>query len=132
MKLKESESVGLKKSTGEMKDAVISIVSILNKHKAGKLYFGVSNRGQVLGQEISEKTLRDISQAVAESIEPKIYPSIRRIEILGKTCVEVDFSGENQPYFAYGRAYVRVGDEDRQLSARELESFFLNNLTSPD
>ncbi len=29
------------------------------------------------------------------------------------------------PYFAFGRAYIRVSDEDRQLSAKELEALIL-------
>jgi len=38
--LKESETLELKRSTSELKEAVISIVSILNKHQNGELYFG--------------------------------------------------------------------------------------------
>ena len=37
----ETETLEYKKSTGEMKEAVISIASILNKHQKGELYFGV-------------------------------------------------------------------------------------------
>ena len=57
----ETEQIEFKKSTGELKEAVISIASILNKHGSGKLYFGVKNNGDVIGQEISENTLRDVS-----------------------------------------------------------------------
>lgn len=34
--------------------------------------------------------------------------------------------GKDVPYYAYGRAYIRMGDEGRQLSARELENFILH------
>ena len=37
----ETEQIEFKKSTGEMKEAVISIAAILNKHGKGDLYFGV-------------------------------------------------------------------------------------------
>lgn len=36
----ESETVEHKKSTSELKEGVSSIAAILNKHKAGELYFG--------------------------------------------------------------------------------------------
>ena len=36
--LKESEKLELKKSTSELKEGVISIVAILNKHLGGDLY----------------------------------------------------------------------------------------------
>lgn len=41
MKYKESEKIELKKSTAELKDAIISIAAILNKHGRGEVYFGV-------------------------------------------------------------------------------------------
>lgn len=39
----ETETLEYKKTTGEMKEAVISIASILNKHQKGELYFGINN-----------------------------------------------------------------------------------------
>lgn len=60
----ETETAEYKKSTGEMREGMESIASILNKHGHGTLYFGVRNDGEVIGQEASEKTLRAVSQAV--------------------------------------------------------------------
>ena len=74
MKLKESETIEFKKSTSELKDAVISIVAMLNKHRKGEIYFGVKNDCSVVGQYIDENTIRDISKAIADNIEPRIYP----------------------------------------------------------
>ncbi|MDP2908213.1 MAG: ATP-binding protein [Nanoarchaeota archaeon] len=125
MKIKESEDVELKKSTSELKEAIISITAILNKHKKGTLYFGIKNDGNAIGQHITESTLREISQAIANSIEPKIYPEIKTETIDRKNCVKVSFEGHEQPYFAYGQAYIRVADENRQLSAKELENIIL-------
>jgi len=127
MKFKESETIELKKSTSELKEAVISIVAILNKHQKGEIYFGIKNDGSIIGQDISEKTIRGISITISEHIEPKIYPKINQIKINNKKCVRVQFYGKNIPYFAYGRAYMRVGDENRQISAKELEKLFLRN-----
>lgn len=123
--MKESETIELKKSTSELKEAVISIVAILNKHGSGELYFGIRNDGTVIGQQVTEKTIRDISQALAEGIEPKIYPKIERVNIENRDCILITFSGESQPYFAFGRAYMRVGDEDRQLAVSEMEKLVL-------
>ena len=121
----ESEMLEFKKSTSELKEGVISIAAILNKHQKGTLYFGIKNDGTVTGQEISEKTLRDISKSISDKIEPKIYPEISKVHIEGKSCIEVQFYGSNVPYFAFGRAYIRVSDEDRQLSAKEIERLIL-------
>ena len=47
----ETEHIEYKKSTGELKEGVISVASILNKHGEGMLYFGVKNNGDVIGQK---------------------------------------------------------------------------------
>ena len=44
---KETETLEFKKTTGEMKEAMISISSILNKHGIGTLYFGVKPNGDI-------------------------------------------------------------------------------------
>ena len=63
MKFKESETLELKKSTAELKEAVISIVAMLNKHRRGKLYFGINNDGQVVGQTVSGQTIKRCVQS---------------------------------------------------------------------
>ena len=39
--------------------------------------------------------------------------------------MQVEFTGEEAPYFAYGRAYIRVADEDKIMSPAELENYIL-------
>ena len=67
-KLKESETIELKKSTSELKEAIISISAMLNKHQEGNVYFGINNSGKVVKQTISERTIREISKAIADNI----------------------------------------------------------------
>ncbi len=122
---KENEILEFKKSSGELKEGIISIGAILNKHKSGELYFGIRNDGLAVGQDVTEKTLRDISQAISNHIEPKIFPHITHIVIENQNCIHVKFEGNNVPYFAYGRAYMRVADEDRIMTPKELESYIL-------
>ncbi len=130
LKMEESEFLELKKSTSELKEGIISIVSILNKHKKGKIIFGIKNNGEVIGQIITEKTLRDISKSISDHIEPKIFPKIIKKTITGKKCIVIDFEGNDNPYFAYGRAYMRVADEDKRLSAKKLENLIIKKNNS--
>ncbi len=124
--LRESETVELKKSLAELKEGLVSIAAILNKHGAGELWFGVAPSGKPAGLDVTDKTLRDLSQAIAAHIEPKIYPQVTTQTVSGKTCIHIRFDGQNAPYFAHGRAYMRVADEDRQLSAAELETIIVD------
>ena len=50
----ETELVEFKKTTGELKEGLISIASMLNKNGKGTLYFGVRNDGEIIGQQIGE------------------------------------------------------------------------------
>lgn len=118
----ETEYVEHKRSTGEMREGMESIASILNKHGHGTLYFGVRpSDGEVVGQDVSEKTLRDISQKVGELIEPRIYPQIERLETPeGRAYVRVGFSGFETPYACDGRYRIRRADEDIVMSRAKL------------
>jgi ATP-dependent DNA helicase RecG len=122
---KENEKLEFKRSTAELREGVVSMTAMLNKHGCGELYFGIRNDGAPVGMEVSDKTLRDISQSIAHHIEPKIYPKINEVFIEGNACVYIEFSGEEAPYYAFGRAYIRVADEDRVMSPSELESYIL-------
>ena len=124
---KETETLEFKKTTGEMKEAMISISSILNKHGIGTLYFGVKPNGDICGQDVSESSLRDVSRAVYESIRPQIYPAIEEVILDGKHLIKVEFNGNNTPYSAAGRYYLRTADEDREVTPEELKSFFVSN-----
>ncbi len=121
---KETETLEFKKTTGEIKEGMVSIVSILNKRGIGTLYFGVKPNGDVTGQEVSESSLRDVSRTVYESIKPQIYPAITEEVFDGRHVIKVEFSGENAPYSAYGRYYLRTADEDREVTPEELKAFF--------
>ena len=59
MSFRETEQLELKKSTSLLKEGIVSMVSILNKHQKGELYFGIKNDGEVVGQTVTEKTIRD-------------------------------------------------------------------------
>lgn len=123
----ENEVIEFKKTTGEIKEGIISIVSILNKHQSGKLYFGIKDNGEIIGQDVSNKTIREVSKLISENIEPKIYPTVNKIKLDDKECILVEFEGDDIPFLAYGRAYMRVGDEDRQLSMKEIRKIILKD-----
>lgn len=120
----ETEYVEFKRSTAELNAATDSIAAILNKHQGGVLYFGVGPDGRVLGQAVTEDTLRKVSQAIAQRIEPAVFPDVDKISIGGKECVRVSFAGQSTPYASGGLYRLRVADEDRRMSTEQLAAFF--------
>jgi len=122
----ENEKIEFKSTTSEREEAMIAISSMLNKNGFGTIYFGVNDKGDAKGQQVSDSTKRDISTTIADSIEPKIFPSINIENIDGRKVIKVSFSGTNKPYSAYGRFYIRVGTENRKLSIDELKNLIKN------
>lgn len=123
----EDERTEHKRSTSEMREAMESVASILNKHGSGTLYFGVRpSDGEVVGQDVSEKTLRDISQAFTNRIEPRVVPAIERLETEdGRAYAKVSFAGDDRPYACDGRYRIRSADEDLPIGAALLEQMML-------
>jgi len=126
MMRKESETIEFKKSTAEVKAGVVSIVAMLNKHGRGEVYFGIDDHDKVFGQTIGWTTIKDVTQAVVDNTEPKIYPKVEARQIEGKDCIVVEAHGSDSLYFAYGRAYIRVGESDKAMSPQEIELRILN------
>lgn len=111
---KENETIEFKKSTGERKQAIVSIVAMLNKSGKGHLYFGVDDNGDVVGQQIGKNTLRDIANEIGQNISPRIFPEVKEeVSDDGITYVSVSFDGNETPYSTDGRFYIRVADQDR-------------------
>ena len=124
----ESEIIEFKKSTSELTAGVISLSSMLNKHGEATLYFGVKNDGTIVGQkEINENTLRDVSRKISEGIKPQIIPSISLELIDDKEVIKVSAKGNNIPYSAFGKYYLRSFDEDKLVSTEMLKQLINNS-----
>ena len=121
----ESEEVEFKKSTAQLDRALKSVCGFLN-HKGGKVYFGI-NKGIIVGQAVSDQTLKSISQKIRQRIKPEISLEIKVLEIEDKKIIEVKIKeGDNKPYYLDGIAYKRVGTENVVVPPEELERIILN------
>ncbi len=98
---------------------------MLNKHQLGSVYFGVKANGEIIGQNVTESTLRDVSRMIYEAIKPQIFPVIDKETIDGKDLIHVQVNGTEAPYSAFGKYYLRTADEDREISPAELQQLFL-------
>ncbi len=122
---KEDEITEFKKTTGELNEGMVSISSILNKHRKGTLYFGIKNDGTPHKFTITDSTLRDVSRKIFEAIKPQIFPTISVETISGIEVIRVNFEGNDIPYSAFGKYYIRTADEDRELNPSELRKLMI-------
>lgn len=124
MKKRESEILEYKKSTAQLKEAVISLCAMLNKHNKGTVYFGIKDDGTVCGQAIGKKITSDISHEIRNNLKPIPNITISSEKINEKDVIKIEISGEDTPYSAYGRYYTRVDDSDIFMDSRQLWKIF--------
>lgn len=127
---KESETIEFKKSLSELKEGIISLVSMLNKRGEARLYFGIKNDGEVFGQPIGEMTTTKLTNEIKNYIKPLVFPKIDVINVDNKDIIKVTVLANDSPYSAYGRYYIRVDDQDLEMPQADLEEAFVNkNIT---
>ena len=125
--MKETEKLELKKSLTQLKEGIISCSSMLNKNNSGTVIFGINDDGRVCGITIGKKTKADITQEIQNHLKPlptKIIVDDYVEE--GKDLIKVSVTGDDTPYSAYGRYYIRVNDADIQMDSHQLQTFFEN------
>ena len=116
----EHRELELKKSTGELKDAMHSACAFLNTD-GGWLVFGIAPTSlKMLGQEVTDNTRREIAQALA-GIEPSVDVRVEYIDIPdrpGFQIIAMQFDAwvwGREPYTCNGRPFHRVESTTRAM-----------------
>lgn len=121
----ESESLELKKSLAQLKEGVISLSAMLNKVGKGELYFGINDEGKVVGLDVGKKTLADITHEIQNNLKPlPIKVLIEEVILEEKSVIRVNVEGQDKPYSAYDRYYIRVSDADIVMNSLMLQHYF--------
>ena len=106
----ESNQVEFKETTGQLERAMETLCAFLNG-TGGTILFGVTDKGKIIGQELSDKTKREIGEAIRR-IEPFATIEVSYIAIPDTTKSIISIHAEEQRYmrpFSYrGRAYQRI------------------------
>ena len=88
----ESDRLEFKKTTGQRTAAAKTVCAMLNS-MGGFVIFGVTDKGENAGQQVSAKTLEDISNEI-RNIEPPAFPDIETISLKsGKTVIIIHITG---------------------------------------
>lgn len=106
----ESETVEFKKSTAQLRRAMETLCAMLNG-AGGKVLIGVTPEGKILGQQISDKTLRDVAEQIGRFEPPADIRQIRIDLDNGKEVLVLEAipNPEHRPYVVDGRPYQRIG-----------------------
>ncbi|TQS81301.1 MAG: hypothetical protein A3Q59_07960 [Methanomethylophilus alvi] len=132
---KTSENLGMEDefrefedSTTELEKGLVSLTAMLNKNGRGTVYFGVDSKGKIIGQDVGRNTLRNISQAINDAIDPPIVAKAKiNSSEDGKKYISVSAEGTDRPYACCGSISIRSGGEDRRASMSDLRKMFMSS-----
>lgn len=106
----ESRTLEFKETTGQLERGMETLCAFLNAD-GGTVLFGVTDKGEIKGQEISDKTRRDLVEAIRR-IEPLALVHVSYIPIPDTpkqvVALHVEAGQLARPFMYKGRPYQRM------------------------
>ena len=126
----ESETVEFKTTTGTRREGTKTVCAMLNQ-QGGQVLFGITPEGKVVGQQVSERTIEQVSAEFAR-IDPPAFPEIARIPMGGgREIIAISVSrGPAGPYMYRGSAYRRIGSTTVEMRADEYRRLLFERMHS--
>jgi len=124
----ESETLELKKSTGQLNRAGETLCAFLNG-SGGTVLVGVTSAGKIVGQEVSDKTEREIA-AVLQRFEPPASIEVDLVDLseTGRKLIALEAKppADARPFTFDGRPYVRVRSTTSVMPQDRYEALLLD------
>lgn len=118
--LRQGESETLEFKTSFNEDVLESIGALANA-RGGTVLIGVEDAGVVRGVQVGKKTLEDWANRIQEATDPRLQPSISKVERNGKTLVTITVeSTTGVPVSVRGRYFRRMGRTNQRMSHKEI------------
>ena len=126
----ESEALEFKETTRTRREAALTMRAFLNQ-RGGQVPFGVTQAETVVGQQVGERTIEELS-AELRQIEPPAFPTVERVPVgSGRDVIVVSTGqGASRPYTYRGSAYRRVGNTTLAMSADEYNRMLFERMHS--
>ena len=126
----ESETLELKATTSTRREAAKTLCAFLNQ-QGGQVLFGVTPTGVVVGQQVSERTVEELSAELGR-IEPPAFPTVERVPVVDEREIVVVSTGQgaSRPYTYRGTSYRRVGNTTLAMSADEYNRMLFERMHS--
>jgi ATP-dependent DNA helicase RecG len=123
----ENERVEFKATTGQRTQAGKTVCGLLN-NLGGFVVFGVTDKGDIVGQKLAAGTLESIA-AELRKIEPPAFPDIATVPLKKDlAAIVLTVSGGSGPYTFDGRPYLRHGPTTIIMPREEYEHRLVERL----
>jgi ATP-dependent DNA helicase RecG len=124
----ESDQLEFKKSTNQIRAAMQTLCGLLNE-RGGRVVIGVTPDIRIVGQQVSDSTLRDIATELRR-FEPPAPIGLERIKVdkRGNEVIVLtsDPSNEIRPYVYDGRPYQKIGTSVAVMPQAKYEQLLLD------
>ena len=115
----ESETLEWKLTTREIKETINTAVAFANTN-GGTIIIGINDEGKIIGQDIADSTIREVTQTILANTQERLTPSIQKHEVEGVYILAINIPRSPlRPHLAYGRGYKRVGASSVQMNQAE-------------
>jgi ATP-dependent DNA helicase RecG len=123
----ESDRLEFKRTTGQRTDAAKTVCAMLNG-LGGFVNFGVGDNGELVGQEIGQRTVEEVTNELAR-IEPPAFPEVEIVTFeTGRSFIVLRVPGSGGLYNFDGRYYLRVRPTTRPMPRHEYERRLVERL----
>ncbi len=124
---KESQNVEFKKTTGQLDAGMETLCAFLNGN-GGMVFFGVSDNGNVKGQDVGDSTKRDIAEAISR-FEPMPVVEVEYVDVPESDdkkviVLRVEAQHKSRPFVYRGRAFHRIESVTSVMSQDEYRYLF--------
>jgi len=122
----ESETIEFKESFDK---ETIETAGAFTNTKGGSIFIGISDSGEVKGVKVGKETLKNWSNRISQSTEPRVIPEIEVNEIAGKSIVIIWIKEfPIKPVSVRGRYFRRVGNSNRVMTMQEIAQMHFHSV----
>ena len=128
----ESEVLEFKKTTGQLQAAMQTVTAFLNGEVGGTVLIGVTDKGEIIGQDASDNTRKEIAQEIRK-LEPTASIDVEFVSV-GNNRFVIVFSvkeGPQAPYVYDGRPFIRSQPTTQRMPQEKYVNMLHNRRNFP-
>ena len=103
----ENEYQEFKESLAQLDKGIKSLTAMINKNGRGTVYFGVNDKGDVVGLKLGKKYLDEIRDKISNYVQPQLLYKAEEKYDNNLLYIVLSAEGNDIPYSFDGRYYIR-------------------------
>ncbi len=131
----ESECLEFKETTGQLTRGMETGCAFLNSAGGGYLLFGITDKGTIRGQEVTDNTRRDIAAAIRK-FDPAYTPHIQYVPLpsSSRQVIAIHFLDQldRKPYLFDGKPYRRIESSTSAMPQPLYHDLLQRRIPRPD